>query len=83
MEYLVSIILAIFIARIGRFFAAHDNGGGLRCYDVGRDTDYSGVYCERLKGHLGLHRTAPMGALRWYQEWKTGEKPRTIGLDIF
>lgn len=80
-DYLIPILLIVVVARLGRFFAAPNHrGSGIRCYDVGREADYSGVYCMRLKGHWGLHRTAQMGALRWYKEWETNKRTRTIGL---
>lgn len=78
-EYIIPILLAAMAARIGRFLGA-SNSRGLKCNAVGKDTDYSGMYCEKIRGHFGIHRATvtTFGVYKWHYEWRTGERVKEV-----
>jgi len=81
MALLISLVLAVIIARIGRFVAArhhHDDDAFFECGHVGW-TGGTGDICTRLRGHWGSHRTSPEGWLGWYCEWEDKSKVRVVG----
>jgi hypothetical protein len=86
MSYIIPILLAVLVARIGRFFASTGSTRPehwektWRC-DSTTEVSSCGAICHRIRGHWGSHRTASSGALGWYHEWKgEGKVVRVIGL---